>query len=384
MHASKGMISSTSPVGGLIVGRSDVVLWGLSSEERIRRTFRRAGVDEGATAAGATQVLVRGDYIFDETLIRDLASAPRTVLMAPDGQTPVAAHCSQDTAADLIAVLSGDASLSPDLRTAFRVVGPAELSSVYQRALRKREIPFLLPLKSERREIEKRMFAGAYKGVTDFVTKYVWPVPAFWITQWAAAARIPPNAVTLLGLLLVVLAFWLFLEGKFAAGLVAAWLMTFLDTVDGKLARVTLTSTKFGDILDHGVDLVHPPFWYFAWTVGLDAVGLPLADAAVILAVVIGGYVLGRLQEALFIWLFGIQMHIWRPIDSWFRLITARRNPNLFILTLFTVAGRPDLGIIAVAIWTCISLLFHSVRMIHALNAYGSTGRLTSWLAAAS
>jgi hypothetical protein len=109
---------------------------------------------------------------------------------------------------------------------------------------------------------------------------------------------------------------------------------------------------------------------------------LPLANAMALLAIVIGGYILGRLQEALFLWKFGIQMHIWRPIDSRFRLITARRNPNLLILTLFTIAGRPDLGMLAVAAWTCVSLVFHSVRIIQAFRVRG-TGRLTSWLATA-
>lgn len=384
MQASKGATSSTARIGGVIVGASNVMLWGLTPAERIRRAFRRAGIAEDP-AIGCAQILVRADYVLDETLIKDLTTVPQTVLLAPDHKTPVAAHCSPGASAKLTRFVSGDESLSADLVKNHRFVGPTELSSAYRGALRKREVPFVLPLTSAGlREIERRTFAGAYKGVTDFVTKYVWPEPAFWVTRWAAAKRIPPNAITLVGLLLVLLAFWFFLEGKFAAGLVAAWLMTFLDTVDGKLARVTLTSTRSGDILDHGVDLVHPPFWYFAWTIGLDRVGLPLADATTVLALVIGGYVLGRLQEALFIRLFGIQIHVWRPIDSWFRLITARRNPNLFILTLSAMAGRPDLGIIAVAAWTCISLLFHSIRIVQALQARGGRGRLTSWLAAAS
>ena len=32
--------------------------------------------------------------------------------------------------------------------------------------------------------------------------------------------------------------------------------MTFLDTVDGKLARCTIASSKLGNIFDHGIDLV--------------------------------------------------------------------------------------------------------------------------------
>ena len=58
-------------------------------------------------------------------------------------------------------------------------------------------------------------------------------------------------------------------RGAFLSGLVCAWAMTFLDTVDGKLARVTLTSSRIGDVMDHGLDLVHPPFWWWAWGIGL-------------------------------------------------------------------------------------------------------------------
>src|SRR3546814_15296996 len=77
--------------------------------------------------------------------------------------------------------------------------------------------------------------------------------------------------------------------------------MTFLDTVDGKLARVTVTHTKFGNVFDHGIDLVHPPFWYWAWMIGLQATGMTPPDALPLLAVIVGGYVLQRAEEGVFI-----------------------------------------------------------------------------------
>ena len=91
-----------------------------------------------------------------------------------------------------------------------------------------------------------------------------------------------PNQVTAASLVLVVVAGVLFARGEFAWGLVAGWIMTFLDTVDGKLARVTITSTKLGNVFDHGIDLIHPPFWYFAWGMGLALsppaiAGIPLS-----------------------------------------------------------------------------------------------------------
>jgi phosphatidylglycerophosphate synthase len=40
----------------------------------------------------------------------------------------------------------------------------------------------------------------------------------------------------------------LFWHGDYGWGLLAGWVMTFLDTVDGMLARVTLTATRFGNL----------------------------------------------------------------------------------------------------------------------------------------
>ena len=173
----------------------------------------------------------------------------------------------------------------------------------------------------------------------------------------------------------------LFWTGHHALGLVAAWGMTFLDTVDGKLARVTLRSSPFGNVYDHSIDLIHPPFWWWAWIVGLPAAGFTLAHAWLVLAVIVAGYILQRIEEGVFIACFGIEMHIWQRFDSRFRLITARRNPNLLLLSASVLLGRPDLGIVAVAIWTAASLLIHALRLVQAALARRH-GRLQSWLAA--
>ena len=74
-------------------------------------------------------------------------------------------------------------------------------------------------------------------------------------------------------------------------------------------------------------------------------------------------------------------MFTWRPIDAASRLITARRNPNLVILSMFAVAGRPDVGLAAVALWTALCIAFHAVRIAQAF-AERSRGRpVASYLA---
>src|SRR5205814_4321962 len=103
-------------------------------------------------------------------------------------------------------------------------------------------------------------------------------------------------------------------------------------------------SSKWGEVFDHGIDLIHPPFWYWAWLHGLAAYGRPIEPlyATMVLWAIIAGYVAQRLIEGLFIKRFGgMHIHVWRPIDSQFRLITARRNPNMVILVAALLfAGR--------------------------------------------
>ncbi|MCE9660994.1 MAG: CDP-alcohol phosphatidyltransferase family protein [Burkholderiales bacterium] len=360
---------------GIVVGQSTLRVWGLPSALRLQRQLALAGAlaDE---AQATRRVLLRADWVYDDALVRGLVAADADLaLHAADG-TAVALSVAADAGGEAAALLA--AGRAP---AGSRAVSPAELADGYNNALRKREPPFLFPLNDATLPaIEQRVFGSSYKGVTDLVTLYVWPRPARWATRICANAGITPNQVTSASLVLVLAAMALFWTGHYALGLIAAWLMTFLDTVDGKLARVTLRSTPFGNYYDHLIDLIHPPFWWWAWIVGLPAAGFTLGQAGLVLGVIVAGYVLQRIEEGVFIACFGIEMHVWQRFDSRFRLITARRNPNLLLLTGSVLIGRPDLGIVAVAIWTAASLLVHALRLVQAALAR-RRGKLHSWLA---
>ncbi|MDR4499825.1 MAG: CDP-alcohol phosphatidyltransferase family protein, partial [Nitrospirales bacterium] len=171
----------------------------------------------------------------------------------------------------------------------------------------------------------------------------------------------------------------------FGSGLVAGWIMTFLDTVDGKLARVTVTSSKIGHILDHGLDIIHPPLWYIAWGMGLAAFTppTPWLSLDTLFGIILAGYIAGRLCEGLFQLCLGqFGLFCWRPIDSFNRLITARRNPNLILLTGSLCIGRPDLGFLAVAAWTVASTIILLIRLGLAFGVRMFSGTpLRPWLA---
>lgn len=374
-----------------IVGRCDIRIWHLSTRERLERSFAAAGIDDIRQAPtplpeSGRVILVRADLVYDPAIVAALSETSDLLLDAAADQGisyPVAAHVAASDTARAAALLEGG-GLHDDPPAGVRRRTVDQLHGAHRQALRKRETPYVLRLdQAGQSRIEWRLFQGAYKGVTDFVTKYVWPVPAFHVTRLCARLGLSPNAVTAVSLLLVIGAMMAFWQGQFMLGLTMAWPMTFLDTVDGKLARVTLTSSRFGNVFDHGIDLIHPPFWYVAWGMGLGAAGMALpADALTLsLTVIVGGYILGRLIEGAFILLHGIEIHVWRRPDSLFRLVTARRNPNLVLLTAATLAGRPDIGLLLIAAWTAISLLFHVVRLVMATAARRRNGALQSWLA---
>jgi phosphatidylglycerophosphate synthase len=370
-----------------IVGSGEEKLWSLSLKARLIWQFARAGLvdvlDESAAAKhNGPLILVRGDAVIDQPIIPVLLKRPGFLLLSDDpaNPLPIAASVRGTDMPLLVEVLSGAKSVASAKLLAR---APSQLDTDFWKALRKRETPYAMVVTpSNKPAVEWRMFMGTYKGATDLVTKHLWPVPAFHVTRYLAPRGITPNMVTTVGAIMTALAFWFVLKGQFALGLLAAWTMTFLDTVDGKLARTTLTSSKWGDIFDHGLDLLHPPFWYIAWALGLRATGVSWSPELfwLVIIAILGGYVLQRLIEGISIKWLGLEIHIWRPIDTFFRQITARRNPNLVLLTLFTLIAKPDWGLLAVALWTVACLVLHALQLSQAFVSKRNGGPLSSWM----
>jgi len=366
---------------------SPVKIWGMTCRERMVRVLKSMGdvrIIENLTAlhADAPVLILRGDHLIDDRVIHYLATTPDLVLLIGDGRkkTAIAAHVPARLADQpLIAMMRADRlSLS-----GVRMRTLEDLALSFQEKLRKYDPPFVLPVSADRqRRLERELFAWSYKGVTDLVTKWAWPFPAEWAVRQCIYRGIQPNHVTLASLILVVLAGGFFARGQYGWGLAAAWVMAFLDTVDGKLARVTVTSSRFGHYFDHLIDLFSPPVWYMLWGLGLkySYPGGLFYDLDRVIWLMLIGYVAGRLVELTFkkfLGRFGI--FCWQPMDSCFRLVTARRNPCLILLTFFTLWWRPDLGLLAVTFWTVLSSIFLFLRLTWAFVIRIREGSLTSW-----
>jgi phosphatidylglycerophosphate synthase len=373
-------MTSDLPMLFVPVGDNQARPFGMDARDRACRLAANAGFEcADAPEPGRPVLLASMAYGWDPAWLREMRDRPKALLTWAG--KPVMAHVPEGEDAAVIAA----AMQSGGPNDGYEAIA-AETAELENKALRKRERPFVLPLDpSDPEPVERAAYDAAYKGVTDALTLYLWRKPAFYLTRWAARAGLSPNFITLIGAVLCVLAFVLFWRGEYWLGVLSGFIFMVLDTVDGKLARCTGASSKWGNVFDHGIDLVHPPFWWWAWLHGLAAYGRPVEPvyATMVLWIILGGYVAQRVIEGLSIKRFGgMEIHVWRPLDSKFRLITARRNPNMVILAGSLLFRRPDIGLELVAWWTLISLIFHAVRLAQMTERQARGQPVVSWLEA--
>lgn len=366
-----------------VVNPSPIRLWGLDSTERLRRQVREIGGIEwldpgGKPPAEGMILLLSGRYLFEIRTLRGLLDHPGAVLFGSVEDSPAAALVDARQAGVVTAFIAGAAETLP---AGLQRLDAAAIGA-FDENLRSARQPLLEPVCEERREhLENLLYGNAYRGITDLVTKFVWPRPARHVVHLCANLGLSPNSVTSLGLVLVLVTCWAFLNGYYAAGLLSGWLMTLLDTVDGKLARVTVQSSRFGHLYDHAIDLVHPPFWYLFWGMSLPgSLSEYGPDLTVLGWILVISYLLGRAVEGVFPLLGSCGIFTWKPFDAWFRLITARRNPCLILLTSSVMIGRPDWGFIAVVAWSALTTGVLIVRFFSGLVSRLRQGPLKSWL----
>jgi phosphatidylglycerophosphate synthase len=193
------------------------------------------------------------------------------------------------------------------------------------------------------------------------MTKYVYPPLVWRLVRPLARWRVHPNWVTGLDVVLALAAIPLFAAGHWVAGLAFGYTMSVLDSVDGKLARLTYRTSGVGDVLDIGLDIVHPPLWYLAWAWSLSG---------------------GRTGSAVFhlaLWMLALygrstgdavlQAHDGRSIRLCAdrragRTFISRRNVNLPVFTAGLLVGAPVAAFEAIVVWQAVTLVFHAVRLI--------------------
>lgn len=318
-------------------------------------------------ASGDGPVLaLAGDSLVDARLIGALAGASGTRIAQDERERRRAA---------VLRLEQGAAGAIPADAESLDEIGSALLASAAAQPFSQDEFPGFIPVlrrtlpfylfalhdRDAAARCERFLFWSNYKGSTDLFTRYVYPPLVWLLVRPLARARVHPNVVTIVSILMTFAAVPLFAAGAFIPGLLLAYGMSVLDSVDGKLARLTFTDSRLGNVLDHGLDIVHPPLWYVAWAWGLAGGDLaaPIFAASLWMT---GFYVGDRLVLAIYRNLFKRGLHTHAPIDAWVRSFISRRNINLPLFTVGVLAGFGVEMFYVIVAWQIVTFAWHAGR----------------------
>jgi phosphatidylglycerophosphate synthase len=212
---------------------------------------------------------------------------------------------------------------------------------------------------------EHILIDATQKGTLDFPAQYLHPAPENWITRRLLNTSVTPNLVTLVSNLVAFVGLWFFWEGRMAEGVASALAVGILDGVDGKLARLKLQYSRFGDKLDHVLDLIYEPLWYLAIGGFLsrqtDYSDLTFVRVSI---AIVALYFLDRIATGAFKLIRKIELFDYSGIDRLVRKLGARRNTNVLLLLVGVILGGMDQALWAILLLTVITTLFHCVRAI--------------------
>jgi phosphatidylglycerophosphate synthase len=322
--------------------------------------------------SGQTVMLLDGSVLADARLHPRLAQQDHhTVVLARKETEPAAMVLLTSSGSPIDDLVDGTTTKLHDLGRRLVARGRAtRLQDVdfdgFVRKLRRSLPYYLFRIDGPERvaKVERFLFWSNYKGSTDLFTRYVYPPLVWLLVRPLARWRVHPNVVTWGSIVLALGAIPCWASGYFLLGFLMAYAMSVLDSVDGKLARLTFTDSWLGNLLDHGLDMVHPPLWYAAWAYGL---GLPgeewtdslLGEATIVVTLF---YVADRVILKIYPRFFQRAFHTHSRMDGFVRSFIARRN---IALPIFMVGWFADLGSEAfclIAAWQVVTALYHGGR----------------------
>jgi len=228
-----------------------------------------------------------------------------------------------------------------------------------------RPLCFLAPRAENRRVAERIILDAAQKGTLDFPAYVHAPIETA-IVSLLSKTRITPNQVTIAGFMIGCGATAAFVFGHARVGLLAALAFGIVDGLDGKLSRVKVETTERGK-WEHHLDYLIENSWWTAIAFHLwQSAQLP--NAFYFLALLIGSHLLDEFVKRRAKMATGRLLDDVAPFDRAFRLIAARRNVYVWVLTGGFLLGAFSQSYAIICGWAAITAAVHLVRSVWICN----------------
>jgi phosphatidylglycerophosphate synthase len=298
-------------------------------------------------------IAVAADLLIDERLLTWLTAQTDDVMLSQRaGDRP-------ETAA-----LLGVGSLDAQSAEASHInVVAADSMPTYWESMHG-EVPYHLRRIASDRDAEE-----AWPVLLDYIQRRTLELPAQYfdpffenlIVRRLAPTAITANQVTLVTTLLGFGVAVLYLTGWLRAGVLLAIFVEVLDGVDGKLARITRTTSKAGEY-EHILDFFYENSWWLALGHFLSKHGSPSAWRVALLMVAFD------LIDNVVYSIADVRWH--RSVDnatpflSRFRLIAGRRNVYTWMFLPGFFLGAPAFSFYLVVAWAGVTAAVHAMWAI--------------------
>lgn len=319
---------------------------------------------------GGAAIVINGAAVYDPRLYAYVVQATTPVRLV-DGDVPIGLARLAETNPD--DWNRGMPIFARSCMEALEAVSLRDLPT-YLPSMRRHLVPYWCgTATSAGRDAAQRMILGAaQKGVLDFPARFLHPWPENWMAAWATRTGVTPNHITVVSAIIGFIGTYLFATQKFAAALGCALVAGILDGVDGKLARIKLMSSPFGDRLDHTLDVSFEFSWYIALGWGLAAATGDSSHIATGVAI-IGVMILNRALSGVYLMLTGRQIHDHTAFDRGVRLVAGRRNIFVLILITGALIGKLSSAFDVVLWWAVVTAGVYLARIILAATLHRSS-----------
>lgn len=336
----------------------------------------------------ATQFLliVRGDFVFDNRLLRRLLSKDSSAALV-DSSVPVefeslVASAPNTNAGKLCGAallryewtLEQGGSFARAIRGGLekRIITPMDVAQqpFYDPALRRNLRPFWFPAPSasNRKFAETILLDSAQKGSQDFPALVHAPIEKFLISHLCKTS-ITPHQLTIAWVILAVATTILFALGHLVSGIALAFIVGILDGLDGKQARIKVETSRSGK-LEHRFDSFFEVAWPSALAYHFYTTG-QLPTAFIYLSILLLAEALDGIGKAGIYSTSEKLMNEPGRFDRLVRLLGGRRNIYLWVLTVAVISGAPARALIVMAWWEALTAaidLPHAAWSLHLLR----------------
>jgi len=314
------------------------------------------------TAADELLMIVEGHALYDERLsARFIRLNEPAIAEDSNGDFPLLAVLNSD----MLRRIQKPDDVKKVISSGIQKFRVNEMDSYYRR-LRSYQPVYWLKVTRDS-DVEKAtqyLKASVHKGTNDLIAKFIHPPFEFALTKLICNTGIQPNHVTLFNIVLAFSAIPFFYTGRFSVALLMALTKGITDGVDGKLARLTLRTSNFGDKLDHISDTIYLNCYYIAMALYFSK-GDMSAFPFLALSWVIPTYFLDRVVRWFFMQRHHETVQDYRQVDVYFRLVQSNRNISMWTFLLCYLIGHPLWGYYGIIFWTPSNFIYYGIRYLN-------------------